>query len=341
MGIELLPGERSRGEKMRLPFRRDNSENAVLMRDLDALAGAYRDGAPPPPAREDAAAHSDESTGMERILADDGFVRNFVRTVVHVRRYLPFYGVGAALLLVFALVAPVSDGSSGTQFASDVVAADPDVIEDETETADTPATDATVPAFSGGAVDFAPAEPFEPSPSFDDDFSPAPTFGSDSPTFAAPEPAHQPLRITASGYASVSGGTPFEVEPADGALPVSAGAGEAGRISFIKVAGDGEKLRLQEAPDSVNGAGASVTACLISEDWEPARGMAMSDAPEYDAEHCSTGIRTSDGIWTFDLLVFSDSTGFGLALVPGPAVAPPTFDIAFEPKALSAPATAS
>ena len=330
---------------MKLPFRRDNSENPVLMQDLESLSEAYRDGAGGPIPNEPSL--PDPVAGA---VIEDGYVRGFVRTAIHVRRYLPFYGVAAALALVLAVVSPITDGSiaPARELAQDaglqrVNAGDNDTGDEPAGEALSAPGDVTVPAFSGGPATFDSADSSagDGDSGSDFTFSPSPPAGSGSgpgtPSTTSP-PKPQPLRITASGYASVSGGTPFDIEPADGALPVSAGAGEAGRISFLKVAGDDQKLRLQEADGSVNGEGASVRACLTTEDWTPERGMAMDDAPAYDAGHCSTGVRDSDGLWVFDLLTFADTSGFGLALVPGPGTAPPTFDMAFEPKALAASA---
>lgn len=51
--------------------------------------------------------------GSNPLIPDDKFVRNAVRTAVHVRRHLPLYVIAVAVLLVAALVPTVAIGSGG------------------------------------------------------------------------------------------------------------------------------------------------------------------------------------------------------------------------------------
>lgn len=147
--------------------------------------------------------------------------------------------------------------------------------------------------------------------------TPSTTTTTDAP---AADAAPTRLTIVASGYATAPANVSDPAVP-DNGLPVSAGAAGPSRISVVRLSGSSTVLALVLVPDDAVQRLpelADVVACPITEDWQPARGMPMADAPAYD---CTTGVtaqRANDTTFTFDLSTYSSPTaGYGFALVPG------------------------
>jgi hypothetical protein len=165
---------------------------------------------------------------------------------------------------------------------------------------------------------------------------------SSSSSYAATTPTTPPvkvpltLRIKESGYASATGGTPAEQQPANGGLPVTAAGGQAQKASFIRLMGDTKVLKLAEATDPgsvANETNAVVKLCPISTaGWLPARGTAMSAAPKWESP-CVSGTRDAASLsWTFDLGDYDPLRDNGWALVPPDNVTQnSTFQITFKP----------
>ena len=99
----------------------------------------------------------------------------------------------------------------------------------------------------------------------------------------------------------------------DGALPVSAAGGDPEKVSALefRLSGDGPvgsaTLVLQESTQpgaTVNAAGASVVACLVTEAfWADGAAASWKSRPAYDCEAAGApGERDAEtGVWTFDL----------------------------------------
>lgn len=319
-------------------------EPRPLSTELDAAAVAARE------AEAAAAAEVSEATPF-----DDPFVRRFVQVSVHLKRYAPFYAGAAVWALAMLLIQPLGGGrpddanlasasarsanrsapapSAGTGVAASAVApaesAAP-VFDDFGGSGLTTSSASSFDTFGGssfddsgsssGADSFA-ADSSSSSPTFDD--SSFATFGDEA---TGPEP----VTIAASGYASRVGGTPLEQDPGAGILPVAATAGNDNKRSFIRLSGEETTLRLKEAAaGQVRPEAGSVKACLITADWQPARGMALDKAPAFDPTNCSTGVRDASGVWTFDVTNFAPlAESKGLALTPAAGTAA-TFEVRF------------
>jgi hypothetical protein len=353
------PGGSSRYPAKSSPvrLRRQNTDDPRVEHDLDVLADAYASGArhSPVPAgdapprkgwRRDNASDPRVLADLELLAAHDAgtlpptaapgdgdpmadpFVRRFLAGAQHVRGHAKYYGALAAwLLLMFAVVpvvthdghAVVADGDGLTTAAAAV----------EATTTSTTAVGAVTPA---------------PAPSIPEVSSPMPTFTAAAvPPPATSSSATAPvtattastavaapayLTIARSGYASASGGTPLEQEPADGALPVQAAGGQATKRSFVGLRGSGTVLHLAVV-DGATGDG-SVAACPLStSDWSTDRGQSMP-GPAFSST-CAVGRKLGDGTWVFDHGQCGDpAAGAGFALTPMAG----TFSLAFSPAAL-------
>jgi hypothetical protein len=345
-----------------------SNDDPKLLDDLERLARVHgdpdREPRPlsselvdaPAPVEDEAAAEAVEATPL-----DDPFVRRFVRVSVHLKRYAPFYAGAAVWALAMLLIQPLGGGddaangdlasastaaaTSGSARASDTgvtasvvapteeVAAAP-VFDDFGGSAlSSSSTSFESSGFSSSSSDFASGSDSSSSSSSTSDAGSTATFDDSSfssSDFGSDEPA--PLTITASGYASSVGGTPLEQDPGSGILPVAATGGNDNKRSFIKVSGDETTLRLKEAADgNVRSDAGGVKACLITVDWQPARGQALSASPAFDSGNCATGVRDAEGVWTFDLSTFAplaDTKGFALTPAAGTAS---TFEARFLP----------
>jgi len=308
--------------------------------DVDAAAEA----AALAGADEVAEGAADAAEAAEPSPFDDGFVRTFVRTSVHVRRFFPYY-LGAALwLAVMLLMAPAdrddadlagarlpetANLSPAGEFAADAAVSPSPAFGD---IGATPA-DATFSMEFSSDTSFSSGADLDSSATFSDmttfDTS---GFSSDTSTLTfADEP--EPLRIIKSGYSSRTGGTPLEQAPPGNGLPVAAVGGEATKRSFIALSGDETvlKLKLIEDPSNVGVEQATVRACpIVTDGWQAARGMAMDAEPAW-AEPCVDATRDAEGVWTFDLSSFGKpGSAPGFALTPGTA-AGLSFNLTFDP----------
>lgn len=339
-----------------------SNDDPRLLADLERLAG----GGPPPQPEPDPEPSAAPSTGPPAVAAgsaaavaaiDDSFVRRFVQGSVHLRRYAPFYAGGGLWLLTLVLIQPVGGGDDGRRFAPAELAGAGAVTASASEPPSEPDETAGPifdslggSAFSGatfdmatdtgtsfGGEDFALSEPSEFTESSDDagsDSSDLESFESFEDFDEAEEPV--PVSIVSTGYASSTGGTPLEQEPADGGLPVTVAGGSTTRYSFLRLTGDEDTLRLRETGESLNHETSAVRLCpLASGDWEAGPGQAMADAPAVDESAlCASGTRDGEGIWTFDLADFApvgETNGF--ALVPGSGTGS-TFQVVFAPVAV-------
>jgi hypothetical protein len=325
---------------MRMKLVRDN-DDPKLLADLDRLAG-----------REPIAAseHAAEAASAEPL--DDPFVRRFVQVSVHLKRYLPFYIGAAVWALTMLLIHPLGKGNE-SNFASGTSGLAGQSVPVATASASSPAPSAVADlgadAIAAPTFEAVTAATFgsESTSSFDEaasssssaspessasssDFSSTNTtlafssdFGSDTPKQHA---------IVRSGYASSTGGTPLEQQPANGGLPVASTAGQDSKRSFIELSGEGSQLRLKVSADgAIQADTAVIKVCVLTtSDWKADRGQPMP-GPAFDPA-CSTG-SVLDGIWTFDLSSFSkEDLARGLALTPGAGTGL-TFQVVFEPVA--------
>jgi hypothetical protein len=359
------------------------NDDPVLLRDLERLAGGSAGGdvavldRPGTGPEEEAAAAAARNQDLEQakaalaafkrpplppqVEALGPFEQRFVRGVVHVRRFLPFYAGAGLWLFAMLLIQPL--GGGGGAASADLAGAvgNRPAARAATSSATAPAATATVDAapvfddfggssLAGSSFDFSSSSSSFAS-SFDDDTSSS-SSSSSSPTTDFDTPAtfgdveggsssateEKKVAIVASGYASRTGGTPLEQDPADGSLPVHAAAGQAQKLSFVRLEGDDTTLRLKVLEGGVNAETAAVRACVVTAAWQPARGVAMSAAPAFDATRCAVAKPGSTGVLEFDLAPFGVAgDGFGYVLtVAADVVPPPTFQIAFD----GVPATA-
>jgi hypothetical protein len=330
---------------MRLKLVRDN-DDPKLLSDLERLAGrepVVVEEAPPAP--------EDEAPAPEPPF-DDPFVRGFVRASVHLKRYLPFYVGAAVWALTMLLIQPLGKGgpsdvasASGPGFAGQAVPA-ATVSDDSAAAVQDLGADAiaaptfetvTGASFSDSSVGFDDlsgtsdtefAGSDSSSSTYDSsDFSTDTTISFDDTEFDEPER----LTITKSGYASATGGTPLEQQPANGALPVAATGGQDSKRSFISLSGEGTQLKLKQSADgNIQPETAVIKICkLTSADWKAERGQALNSSPAFDPA-CSTG-SVLDGVWTFELSSFSEADREqGLTITPGAGTAL-TFQVNFDP----------
>lgn len=142
------------------------------------------------------------------------------------------------------------------------------------------------------------------------------------------------LRIVGKAWASRTGGTPIGADgvPA-GSLPVGTRLGQDDKLSFVRLEGTDEVLRLAENPAGTRDVSgpASVRACQVTEaNWVEAEAITIEEGPDYDASVCVEGVRSEDGVWSFDLVTFPSPTDArGIALVPGEG-AGIDFQVAFQ-----------
>jgi hypothetical protein len=357
------------------------NDDPILLRDLQRLSGRGSDTIEVIPASRGAdgeaglAASAPTTTGNAdldaaraalaafkgpevppEVAALQGFEQKFVRLVLHVRRYVPFYAGAAVWLFAILLIQPMGGGSDEPSGALATSAQRPN----RAVTAGVTAEDSAPPfdAFGGSAVagtSYAVDVSSSSSSGFtveddDDSFAGSATapssppgsddetidFGDDLTTSAS---TPKPLSIAASGYASSTGGTPVEQDPAKGGLPVASTAGQDQKISFIRLVGDETVLRLKVSADgpNVNEAAPSVRACVLTSPFETKRGQALSAAPKWDAGRCSVARAGAGGVYEFDLSTAGPKgDGFGYVLAPSSGTAPPTFQVVFEPFAATA-----
>jgi len=323
---------------------RDNTQDPKLMDDLARLADEVGD---------DEAVVEPE---REPSILDDPFVHRFVQVSTHVRRYVGFYVGGIAWALSLILIQPLGGDGAQAPAAAGARPASSNLGAVASATLPTAAAssssfeltspavlDFSTPTFDeAGASSSLTTDDFSTPAATADEFTPsddssASSFEEVQDEFSSAEEGPTPLSITRSGYASVTGGTPLEQQPPENGLPVSAAGGQVAKFSYIALSGAETTLRLKPVAatgGNVNGDRAGIRACLITTPgWEPKRGTSLSSAPKFDATACATGVRGSDGTWSFDLLDFGNvSASNGLAIVP---VADPTLEflVTFRPVA--------
>ncbi|MGI8793356.1 MAG: hypothetical protein ACR2H3_09295 [Acidimicrobiales bacterium] len=344
---------------MKMKLLRRNEEDPRLMADLARLAGQSEDetlmeaqpagvvdSGAAPVASSDPVRRQLQASADTAPLADDAFVVSVTRAVVHAKRFLPFYGVAALWLLVILLINPVSSSGGGrAESAFDdgtFAATDADASFDDGP----PPLDVSSPLNDSASgvlfPDFTSPSPSGSAPTFES--SPATpstqtTVGTaaPAPTTTPTTPPSRPLTIAEAGYASQSGGTALEREPANGGLPVASTGGNPAKISLLRLAGTQKVLRLKESAEAganLNADRAAVKACPITQDgWVAKRGMPMSQAPTYSTA-CITGIRSAAGVWEWDLDVYGPARPAGFAFVPAndPSL---NYQVTFEAKAVT------
>lgn len=339
---------------MRLRLLREN-DDPKLLADLQRLAGREPDPVAPDAEPEDAAAAGEADAAVETDPFADPFVRRFVQVSVHLKRYAPFYAGAAVWALAMLLIQPVGRDGAATEVAGGPGFAGTSSVEVATASADSPVADLNADAIGApvfenqtGAAAFSKADsafgdftesefssaPSDagattptPAPTFDE--SPAPTF--DDTEFASDD--EDGLTIVRSGYASRTGGTPLEQDPAGRALPIAVSAGNDSKRSFMELAGTGTLLRLKESADgAIRPETAVLKACIATSEWKADRGQSFDAGPTFDPA-CSTGARF-DGVWSFDLSSFTaEALKKGLVLTAGPGTAL-TFEVRLEPTPL-------
>jgi hypothetical protein len=306
---------------------RGREDDPRVAHDLDLLAAAYGPGAPEAPDRATTTAHD-----LELLAGAYGEGGTATTTpagrpdvLAHLRRYRVLYGLGAAVLAVVLLADPVPGPGGGFAAGADAFSTVPAREPGETEPALLP--DLQSPVFGVPGEFAVDPTPHGVAPEISVPVAPPPSAGDDEDEV--------PLRITASGYASVFGGTPVEQPPPEDGLPVAATGGNMTKLSFVRLSGTATVLKLamvEGTGANLNETSAAIKACPITEAWQAARGVPLADAPAYDAATCVLA-NVSDGAWTFDLsgLLERGRTN-GFALVPGVSQAD-TFQVTFKPAA--------
>jgi hypothetical protein len=350
------PPAEVRGGRTRL--RRDNTEDPRVLHDLAVLGRTY--GADEAVLAEVGAAAEPAPAPVDPGPMADPFVRRFVGASVHVKRYAGLYAGTLAWVVVMLLAAPHHRDAvpaqqaafAGTPAAARSVAPSSPSGAAAATTGDAASSALAAPSgYDFGSSDVTSSELADPtdatfsSPTTSDgassssssSSSTSETFSTTDDASSSSDAAPAKLTIVRSGYASNTAGTPVEQAPANGGLPVAAAGGQASKRSFIALGGGGTVLHLAVATDPGANVGddrASISACpILKPGWEATRGQAMP-GPEF-TQPCATGVRQSDGSWTFDLSAFGDPTkAAGFALTPDPSDAAETFQVTFVPKAL-------
>ncbi len=208
--------------------------------------------------------------------------------------------------------------------------------------------DGGVTAPPGFAADEPQVPVLQPAP------RPAPGTGPAPGPVAAPPPADRPppaappagftpgdgegsggtLSVAGYGWAARTGGTPFaHVGVPEGTMPVGNRVGQADKVSFVRLSGDGTVLELLEDAEgerAFSGDPSVVLCRILDPTWQEEEAMPWSDAPQWDGDDCVAGVRDA-GRWTFDLAPLGEPAAMaGWALVPGPD-APVDFQVAFVP----------
>lgn len=134
----------------------------------------------------------------------------------------------------------------------------------------------------------------------------------------------------------------------DGALPVSAVNGEPEMLSAIDFtldAGAGADVssfsvaaRETESPGAnVNAANAAIVACPITDLWwDAGEAASWSEVPEHECDNGAKGVRSEEGVWTFELtgvaagwLSPQNESAHGIVLAPE-VEAPESFQVTFD-----------
>lgn len=337
---------------MRMRLLREN-DDPKLLADLERLAGRE-----PAPIVEEPEVDAVDGNGAvvepaaETSPFDDPFVRRFVQVSVHLKRYAPFYAGAAVWALAMLLVNPVSGdgeatdlagpgfaGSSSVQVAP--ASADSAVADLNADAIGAPVFETVIGAAAFSEADeafgdfteseFAAGDDANSSATFDDE-----TITFDDSEFGGDEDEDEGFTVIRSGYASATGGTPAEQDPAGGALPVAVTLGNDTKRSFLELSGKDTVLRLRESPDgAVKPEPETVTikACIATSEWKAERGQALTAGPTFDPA-CATGA-LFDGVWSFDLSNFGpEELSKGLVLTPGPGTGH-TFQVNLEPTPLA------
>jgi hypothetical protein len=351
---EVLQPEKKGDGAMRMRLLREN-DDPKLLSDIERLAGRE-----PAPIEDVVAEDGVDAAGAEGAGVvepgplDDPFVRRFVQISVHLKRYAPFYAGAAVWALAMLLIQPVGGDGASSEVAGGVGFAGSSSVAVATASADSAVADLNADAIgapvfdntiNAGAfssadsafADFTESEFAAGNDDSSDSATTSPTFDEETITFDDTEFADEEpegLTILSSGYASRTGGTPAEQNPANGALPVAATLGNDTKYSFIELSGKGTVLRLKESPDGAVAADTAVLkACIATTAWKPERGQAFDAGPKFDPA-CSTGARF-DGVWSFDLTNFpAAELKKGLVLTPAAGTAL-TFQVNLEPFALA------
>lgn len=253
----------------------------------------------------------------------------------HLAQYQPYV---VAVALVVAVANLVDDPAEDAPSASDVVLEATQAATGASSTTSTsmaaPSAAIAAPTLPTGAL--FPATPGAMTGPREPHSVHTRESGAGEPA-AGEEPPTGPLVIVASGYASTTAELGDPEVPDDG-LPVAAGAGGPTKISFVALDGAGTALRLVLVADGRAHRLpqlAAVSACPMTEPWEPRRGQPMSEAPAHDCSDAVTGERVDDSTFMFDLATFGDpTTGHGFALVPSGDAGP--FQVTFSTEAADA-----
>ena len=156
---------------------------------------------------------------------------------------------------------------------------------------------------------------------------PVPTFAAEPSPAVVPVPTAAPSTSSALTILAASWATsdPLALDastvPADG-LPVEARAGQVSKVSFLRVKGTAQPLRLSLTAgptDNLLADSAAILACRVTTTaWVASPGQPLSEAPTYD---CSSGavdlIKDPDGTWVVPLgAIPTVNDEWDLALVP-------------------------
>lgn len=224
---------------------------------------------------------------------------------------------------------PPPSAASVADAAPAASSASPDTLSSTGSTSAPSFSSSPSPTFSAG-----------PSSSFSDDTTGDSTFSGNEDA-AAPDaqlaPSGPPggggpstgsqvnarLAIVASAYASATAATPLGAQfvPPD-TLPVGKRFGQEDKISYVRLAGQADRLELAEDPaGSRSTAGTiGIVACRVTvSNWSEGENKAFSEIP-FDRNQCVPATRDDFfATWVFDLSAFPDRTDDkGFALVPAP-----------------------
>ncbi|HEX7167602.1 MAG TPA: hypothetical protein VF230_11535 [Acidimicrobiales bacterium] len=166
--------------------------------------------------------------------------------------------------------------------------------------------------FTGNEDSVAPDTAFEPTPESE--------IGFEDP---GDESTPSTLAIIGSAWATATPGLPAQATgvPA-GTLPVGRRVGRDDKISYVRLAGEADVLRIVEDATGTRapvGTGvAAVRVCPVTtENWTDGEGKAIGEI-NFAETGCVTGLREPDGTWVFDMSSFSPEqrnarNGFALA----------------------------
>lgn len=227
---------------------------------------------------------------------------------------------------------PVATTTPPPPDTSPIGVASPDVA--PTFSPPAPTTSRSPSSFSGGAGFATPEAEGGAVAEADESGAPETAFKPTDPaSLGVPTSVARELAVVVSGWGTVTAGTPLSAQQVPPqSLPVGKRVGQDDKRSYVRLAGSGATLRLQEDPEgSRTTTGAiSIQACRITVDnWSEGGDKPFSEVP-HDPQRCVLGTRASDGTWAFDLSAYddrADTKGFALVPAPGSSV---DFQVAFK-----------